>query len=358
MSSIDGTTTKNNELLSSPPPVTEYQSYQYVGGFTDVLKHVVFCSCIKELQKQHPSITIVDAFSGEGAYDLHDCSKNLSIQYQWGIGPVLRMYDSSPETIPIPVKEFIELLYQCTGCTSHENVDVYPGSPIYGQHLLRTNKNSNKQQHHDNDQHIVLDYYLDHVEWLQNSNSFQQLNSFDLSTIKEVIVPQQQQPNENQKENENNKQTSHRIILLDPPYETNEDYTQTKQLLDTILTIDPYVTVLVFIPFITNHPRFRFTYPKSLRDIAKEKAKTGRYYCSINVTGTTTTSTSTNSKKDAASAAVVPIANGCGILICNPPPTFDSILSNETVHWLATTMNQGKDEYTVEQIMKKKKTKE
>jgi 23S rRNA A2030 N6-methylase RlmJ len=71
--------------------------------------------------------------------------------------------------------------------------------------------------------------------------------------------------------------------------------------------------------------------------VAKEMCKTGRFYCNMTVSKTN--------------------LQGSGMLVCNPTQDLDTILSDETVHWLAHTMNLGKDEYMVEQIMKKKKIK-
>jgi 23S rRNA A2030 N6-methylase RlmJ len=292
----------------------DYKYEQYIGGHCDVFKHIVLVTAVKELQKEHPEGVIVyDLHCGDGVYDLmNDCAKQGCTEYKNGILKLLTKYHESTENIPPAVRDYIELLYKSTGCTNVTDLDVYPGSPVYIQNILRPNI----------DEQYLYDYYLDTVQWINDvENKFKQLNVYDPKNF-DTLIPTS---------------AKHPIYFLDPPYDDSaNDYANTKQLATKLLEANPYATVIVWIPFICNH-RNRWSYPKGIRDMAKEKCKRGRYYCSMNI------------KMDG--------VQGSGILIGNPTATFDDVVSDTVVHFLANTMNQGKDEYLVEQVMKKKKSK-
>jgi 23S rRNA A2030 N6-methylase RlmJ len=296
----------------------EYIHDNCIGGHNDVFKHIVLIEVVRELQKQHPNGVIVyDLHCGDGVWDLNDCATGGSIEYQKGILKLLYKCEeliskNSTNKIPLVIQNYINLLYKSTGCTCQGNLDVYPGSPVYIQNILRRTI----------DEHKLFDLYLTNVQWLKDQSNFTQLDVYDPKSIdKFTSIPQQRK---------------HPIYFIDPPYDKYDDhYNQARVLATRILQMNPYATVIIYIPFICNN-RYRWTYPKGIREMAKDHAKTGRYYCSMTI------------KLDD--------LQGTGMLVCNPTSTLDDILSDDVIHFLANAMNQGKDEYLVEQVMKKKKT--
>jgi hypothetical protein len=73
----------------------------------------------------------------------------------------------------------------------------------------------------------------------------------------------------------------------------------------------------------------------ALKEIAKDKASVGRYFCSIIV------------RKDG--------LEGGAMIVANPTKDLNDKVDEETLAWMAATMNQGKADYAVEQAMKKKR---
>ena len=73
----------------------------------------------------------------------------------------------------------------------------------------------------------------------------------------------------------------------------------------------------------------------ALKEIAKDKATIGRYFCSLVV------------RKDG--------LEGGALMVANPTKELNDRVDEETLAWLAATMNQGKADYAVEQAMKKKR---
>jgi 23S rRNA A2030 N6-methylase RlmJ len=293
-------------------PAYNYKHEEWVAGHGDVLKHVCLTTVIRELQKMHPDgILLVDAMAGDGVYDLNQHVNAKA--YQNGILKVLEQYESDPESVPEAVQAFVQLVLSSTGCSGSSDLDVYPGSPVLGQNLLRAV-----------DEHRLTDLYVEEVQWLKEgvSDFRPETDAFAVETM-EFLLPYTDG-------------SKHPIIFIDPDYKDESDYAGAKKLLATILDQSPHATVIVTAPMLQNH-KFRWSYPAGIREVAKKDAKTGRYFCSLTVSGTG--------------------YQGSGVLVCNPTADLDDVLDDHCIHWLANTMNQGKDEFMVEQAMKKKKPK-
>jgi 23S rRNA A2030 N6-methylase RlmJ len=301
--------------MSYSGPPYEYHHSQHIAGPADILKHVAFIQVIKSLQPLHPEgLLVVDGFCGDGVYDLNQHSNPIS--YQKGIVRLIQTHEQNPESTPSAVVDFIDTVLTVTGCKSSQDLDVYPGSPILAQHLLRNNV----------DELRLIDRHVEEVQWLkeQHVDSFRSANIYDPSMM-EFILPYTDGGR-------------HPVILLDPDYEDvpsdRNDYLQIPKLITEILDQHPYATVLVVFPLLQNH-KFRWSYTNSLKEVAKKYAKSGRYFCNTVIS------------KDG--------FQGSAVLVCNPTRDFDDVLNDETIHWLANTLNSGKDEYTVEQVNKKPK---
>jgi len=257
---------------------------------------------------------VVDCMAGDGVYDLnqHDNPK----AYQTGILKVLERYENetSSGNIPDAVQQYCQLVLQATGCADFRQLDVYPGSPVLAQKLLRPHV----------DEHRLLDAFVDEVQWLDQGRGCEfrpQQDCFALDTSLEFILPYSDGG-------------KHPVILLDPDYQQDKEYAQVKTFMTTLLDQNPHATIVLWLPLLHNHP-LRFAFAQSVREIAKRHAQTGRYYASIQIAGQQ--------------------YQGSAVLVCNPPGNLDEVVSDETLHWLARAMHQGKDEFTLEQVMKKKK---
>jgi 23S rRNA (adenine2030-N6)-methyltransferase len=278
-----------------------YRHEEWVAGHGDVLKHVVFTTVIRELQAQHPAgILLVNCHAGEGVYDLNQHIQAES--YRKGILKLMEHCEQDPEkNAPTAVKDFVELVVAITGCTGSTDLDVYPGSPVLGQHLLRSV-----------DEHRLTDLYVEQVQWLTAERSdFRPLRDTYAAETMEFLMPYTYEG-------------KHPVILIDPDYTVESDYANTKTLLAIILDQNPHATVIVPVPLLQNHT-LRWSYTAGLRTVAKDAAQTGRYYCSVQVC------------KDG--------YQGSGVLVCNPTADLDTVkLDAHCLHWLAHAMQMGKDE--------------
>ena len=287
----------------------EYNHEKHAGNHADVLKHCIFCAVIQELQKVHPEgLMVADTHAGVGVYDLTNTQEHKD-----GISKVVRRYSLTKnlQDIPPAIREYTRLTLAAVGSEGYDDFELYPGSPLLAQALLRKGV----------DEHRLTDMYVTEVEGLDRPVDFRQLDCYDPESLDWLM------PSDSDK---------HNVVLIDAAFTEEGEYGQVKQLLQRILERNPKATVLVWIPFIHGH-RFRWSFATGLREVAKESAKVGRYYANIVI----------------AKAGL----QGSAMLVCNPTPLFDDVVDPTALHWLAHVMNQGKDEYTVEQIMKKKKKK-
>ena len=307
----------------APQPPYNYQHDDWIGGHGNVLKHIVLMAVIKSYQKVHTKngVMVVDCMAGDGVYDLNQHTQPKA--YQKGILQVMVQAEADPTNTPDVVHQYVQLLLKITGCTTAQELDVYPGSPILVQHLLRPQV----------DEHRLINHHSDDIQWLQldtNSSTHattsvrSNLDAFDVENSIEYILPYT-----------DTSEQAHPIIFIDPDYTNESDYGNTKKLLSTILDQCSHATVIVTIPMIHNH-KYRYSYITGLREVAKQQCTIGRYYCNI----------------------IIGKDNyiGDAVLVCNPTNELDdTILNDHCLHWLAHVMNMGKDEFTIEQIMKKKK---
>ncbi|GAX17829.1 23S rRNA (adenine2030-N6)-methyltransferase [Fistulifera solaris] len=286
-----------------------YKHEDHAGNHADVFKHLLLVNVIQELQKVHPEgLMVADAHSGYGVYALEN-------QDEWkhGIGKVLQRYCQTAKKyeIPAPIRTYIQTVLETVGADGLEDFELYPGSPLLTQSLLREGM----------DEHRCTDCYMQQVEGLNSAAQFQPLDCYDPATLEFLMPPDSDK---------------HHVVLLDAGFVHDDEYAAVQALLQRILERNPYATVLVWIPFVQGH-KFRWSFATRLRELAQEKAKVGRYYANIVIQKTG--------------------LQGSAMLVCNPTPLLDDVVDPAALHWLAHVLHQGKDEYTVEQIMKKKKKK-
>lgn len=278
-----------------------YSHQHKTGSHYDVLKNVVYIAAVRELQEAHPEgVVLVDTHSGPGVYD-----NAISDDYHKAAQRVIDRNLNAPPA----VKKYVSLLNKLKTEFGEETL---PGSSLFARELMR-----------DVDQHRLMDVAYDDVEGLYEDAEFRKLDCYDDASL-DYIIPVNEE--------------LHPIILIDPAYEVGGDVSQdmlrARTLFENILTRRSDATIIMWIPFVKNHNN-RWTFPKSMKEIAKGKASVGRYFCSI-VVG-----------KEG--------LEGGAVIVANPTRSLIEKVDEETLEWMASVMNQGKADYAVEQAMKKKK---
>ncbi|GKY95869.1 hypothetical protein MPSEU_000547500 [Mayamaea pseudoterrestris] len=281
-------------------PETNYVHEHVPGNFMDVLKNVVYISVVKAFQAEHPEgVTLVETHSGPGVHD------GVKEEYYKGAGKMVEK--NNAPNVPAPTKKYVALLNKLRAEFGNETV---PGTALFSRELMQ-----------DNDVHRLSDVNVDDVEGLYEDADFRKISAYDPASI-DFYIPRDEVSDRQH------------IILIDPPYNEDNDFYYAKELVDGLLERKPDCCIVMVIPLIRDH-RQRYSFPTAMKELAKAKASVGRYFCSIIV-----------GKAE---------LEGAAVLVCNPTKDLDETLNEDCLEYLAQTMNKGKADYVVEQAMKKKR---
>jgi 23S rRNA (adenine2030-N6)-methyltransferase len=107
-----------------------YQHDHHAGNHADVVKHAVLVLLIEALQRKTKPLRILDSHAGAGCYDLTSASAQHGREYSQGIA---RLLDDDPP--PPEIARYIEIVRASNDGT----LRAYPGSPQIAHAMLREN---------------------------------------------------------------------------------------------------------------------------------------------------------------------------------------------------------------------------
>jgi 23S rRNA (adenine2030-N6)-methyltransferase len=170
-----------------------YQHRYHAGNFADLHKHVILLAILTALQKKATPFCVLDAFAGEGIYDLNSKESQKNQEYSSGFGKAKKA-----ESIPALVQELLAI------AKSHQIEDktlIYSGSPAIIAAKLR-------QQ----DQAICVENHPRAYRQLKrNFGRQQQMHLHKRDSIEAInaLVPFKEKRG---------------LIFIDPSYEVKEEY--------------------------------------------------------------------------------------------------------------------------------------
>jgi len=279
-------------------PTSTYSHDHKSGAHYDVLKNVIYIQTVRELQDAHPNgVLLIDTHSGPGVYD-----KAQGEEYNQAARRVVEKNLDAPA----PVKKYVSLLNKLT---KEFGDGTLPGSCVFARELMR-----------EVDEHRLTDISYDDVEGLFEDADYRRMDACSPEALDFYLPPNEE---------------LHPIFLIDPDYaDVQQDMFNARSLFQSILERRSDATIVMWIPFIQND-RNRWSFPKSMKELSKDKASVGRYFCSVVVA------------KDG--------LEGGAMIVANPTKTLIEKVDEEVLEWMASNMHQGKADYAVEQAMKKKK---
>jgi len=170
-----------------------YRHAFHAGNHADVLKHTVLTLLLRYMNQKDKPYRLVDTHAGAGGYSLEGRYAQKKGEFEQGIGR-LWARDDLPEAVADYMARVREFNPQGT-------LEQYPGSPAFGQMLLRAQDQLRLFELHPTD-HRILESYLGSVKGaeVKNADGFEGLKS--------QLPPS----------------TRRAVILMDPSYEGHGDY--------------------------------------------------------------------------------------------------------------------------------------
>ena len=176
-----------------------YRHAFHAGNHADVLKHALLVRLSRYLSRKDTPYWVIDTHAGAGLYALDSGYATRLNEYRDGIG---RLW--SRENLPEMLADYVDLVRACNpGATSSlETLRVYPGSPWLALQTLRAQDRLRLFELHPSD------YDLLQANFRNQGRRVVLAASSGYDALKALLPPAPRRA----------------LVMIDPPYETRDDY--------------------------------------------------------------------------------------------------------------------------------------
>jgi 23S rRNA (adenine2030-N6)-methyltransferase len=273
-----------------------YRHHFHAGNFADVMKHVLLVGLVHALQKKEKGFLYLDTHAGRGWYDLARAAAgdSLARQSEWpdGIGRLWRCTQAPPAVIAYLelVREFDRKQGNLTAMPR-----FYPGSPALAAALLRPG-----------DRVVLCEKHP--AECAALRGAFGHLprgevrESDGYAAVRALLPPRERRA----------------LVLLDPPYESPEEFALLVTALQEALRRFPTGVLAAWYPL-------------------TGRARVDEFLAAVRLLASPPTLAV---ELTIAGEEAGPKLRGCGLLVINPPWQFD-LAARESVEFLAGALAQG-----------------
>jgi 23S rRNA (adenine2030-N6)-methyltransferase len=170
-----------------------YRHAFHAGNHADVLKHTMLTQVLRYMGLKDKAFTLIDTHAGAGGYSLQGRYAQTKGEFEHGIGRLWNRHD-----LPQALADYVSLVRRFNGDGALEQ---YPGSPAFGEMLMRQQDQMRLFELHPTDCRILESYLgqLKHVE-VRQTDGFEALSG--------QLPPASRRG----------------LILMDPSYELKADY--------------------------------------------------------------------------------------------------------------------------------------
>lgn len=182
-----------------------YRHAFHAGNFADVLKHAVLCRVLAHLREKPGAFRVVDTHAGSGLYDLASNEATRGAEWPDGIGRLMEA--SLPEPIVDLLAPYLDAI---RAFNPGDRFRTYPGSPMLAQSFLRRQ-----------DRLIACELEPHAAKALRRSLAGDERTKaieIDGWTALTAYIPPVERRG---------------VVLIDPPFEQEDDYTRLANALDT-----------------------------------------------------------------------------------------------------------------------------
>lgn len=202
-----------------------YRHAFHAGNHADVLKHYLLSLVLDYFNQKPAPYWYIDTHAGAGLYALQDAFAQKNGEFETGIARLIQAIN-----LPLPLSHFIECVQSFNG---NNVLDFYPGSPKVAAHFLRADDKVRLFELHPNDYKLLLENFSS----TESKSTVRQTkvtlqNGFD--GIKACLPPPSRRA----------------VVLIDPPYEMKDDYTQVVECIKDSLKRFATGTYMIWYPLL------------------------------------------------------------------------------------------------------------
>lgn len=275
-----------------------YRHQYHAGNFADVMKHVLLVRLIRAMQRKEKGFLYLDTHAGRGRYDLAAAASGDSLQRrpEWPEG-VGRLWSTPTRDDPAALAQYADLVREFD--RQHGNLDAlprfYPGSPWIARLLARPVDRLALCEKHPAEFSALR-------EELGNEPRTSVQASDGYAALRALLPPPERRG----------------LVLIDPPYEAQDEFAQVADALQQALRRFPDAVVAVW-------------YPLTVR------ARADAFLAGVE---TLAVRPSLVMELEVAGDESPLKMKGCGLLVINPPWKFDEE-ARPIIDTLAIRLAQG-----------------
>jgi 23S rRNA (adenine2030-N6)-methyltransferase len=195
-----------------------YRHAFHAGNHADVLKHLLLIQASQYLGQKEKPYWVIDTHAGAGLYSLNSGYATQLKEYESGIGKLWARQD-----LPPALAEYVDLV---RAVNPNGKLLFYPGSPWLALQTLRPQDRLRLFELHSSDSKILHENFTGHAQRVSIATA----NGFD--SLKALLPPPPRRA----------------LVLIDPPYETRDDYPNVISALKESLERFPTGTYAIWYP--------------------------------------------------------------------------------------------------------------
>lgn len=195
-----------------------YRHGFHAGNHADVLKHLVLMQLIRQMTQKDKALWVLDSHAGAGAYALDSKFAGKHREYADGIG---RLW--APTDLPEALRDYVA---EVRACNPDGALRIYPGSPQLALQLLRPQDRLRLWELHSTEQKVLAEHFA-------SAGRRVQVNFGDgFAGLRSALPPPSRRG----------------LVLIDPSYETRDDYSAVVAAVTDALQRFPTGTYAVWYP--------------------------------------------------------------------------------------------------------------
>ncbi|MCX7125584.1 MAG: 23S rRNA (adenine(2030)-N(6))-methyltransferase RlmJ [Gammaproteobacteria bacterium] len=130
-----------------------YRHLYHAGNFADVVKHTVLITLIQALQRKETPFCFLDTHAGIGLYELQSEQSQKTQEYVTGAA---KLFSEDSNLMPPEIQKYISIIKKYN---AENNLEIYPGSPLIADALLRECDRMILSELHPDDCHTLKNHF-------------------------------------------------------------------------------------------------------------------------------------------------------------------------------------------------------